>query len=121
MKPVTVVSKLPRPVEKPEPGPRPPAGRRVAQLLALAHQMEGMLARGEVRTQTQLAKLAGVTPARVTQILSLLDLAPTIQEAVIEQTGPTATERALFAIAAEACWKWQIEAWQRQNLQTPPV
>jgi ParB-like chromosome segregation protein Spo0J len=86
---------------------------RVAYLVALALKMERMLARGEVKTQTELARIMGVTPARVTQILRLLDLAPAIQEAIIDEPAAVATERALFAIAAETCWVRQIEAWRR--------
>jgi hypothetical protein len=45
----------------------------VARLLALAHHFEELLATGAVETQAELAKL---TPARVTQIMNLLGLAP---------------------------------------------
>jgi hypothetical protein len=68
-------------------GPKPtrPRGRipRVARLLALAHHFEELLATGAVESQAELAKL---TPARVTQSMNLLALAPDIQE----ETFPTA-------------------------------
>jgi hypothetical protein len=65
--------------------PAKPQGRipRVARLLALAHRFQGLLARGEVQSMADLARLGGVTRARVTQIMDLLLLAPDIQEALL--------------------------------------
>jgi hypothetical protein len=64
-------------------GPKPtrPRGRipRVARLLALAHHFQELLDTCVVETQAELAKL---TPARVTQIMNLLALAPDIQEEI---------------------------------------
>ena len=87
-----------------EEGPRPqPLGRvpRVARLLALAHHFERLLAEGLVRTQGELAALAGVTRPRVTQILNLLLLASDIQEELLflppAEHGPEIiTERTLW-------------------------
>jgi hypothetical protein len=67
---------------------RPPAehqGRipRIARLVALAHRFQGLLARGEVQSMADLARLGGVTRARITQIMDLLLLAPDIQEALL--------------------------------------
>lgn len=86
-----------------EEGPRPePLGQvpRVARLLALAHHFKRLLAEGIVRTQGELAALAGVTRPRVTQILNLLLLAPNIQEELLflppAEHGPEpTTERTL--------------------------
>ena len=68
-------------------GPKPtrPRGRipRVARLLALAHHFEELLDTGAVETQAELAELAKLTPARVTQIMNLLSLAPDIQEEIL--------------------------------------
>jgi hypothetical protein len=59
-------------------GPKPtrPRGRtsRVARLLALAHHFDELLATGAVETQAELAALAKLTPARVTQSMNLLAL-----------------------------------------------
>ncbi|MCI0410915.1 MAG: hypothetical protein L0191_20525 [Acidobacteria bacterium] len=59
-----------------------PAGRpsRVALLLALAHQWERLVRDGTVKDYADIARLAGLTRARVTQIMDLLLLAPDIQE-----------------------------------------
>ena len=56
---------------------------RVARLLALAHKFQGMLDRGEVASMAELARLGCVTPARITQIMDLLLLAPDIQEEIL--------------------------------------
>jgi hypothetical protein len=65
-------------------GPKPtrPRGRipRVARLLALAHHFQELLDTHVVETQTEIAELAKLTPARVTQIMNLLSLAPDLQE-----------------------------------------
>jgi hypothetical protein len=67
------------PVPTCEPGRVP----RVAKLLALAHRFEGMLRLGVVTSYAELAQLGQVTPARVSQIMALLGLAPDIQEAIL--------------------------------------
>jgi hypothetical protein len=61
------------------------AGRvpRVAKLLALAHRFEQLLRTGVVRDYAELGRLAQVTRARISQIMSLLLLAPGIQEEIL--------------------------------------
>lgn len=56
---------------------------RVARLLALAHKFQRMLDSGEVRSMAELARLGGVSRARITQIMNLLMLAPQIQEELL--------------------------------------
>jgi hypothetical protein len=69
-----------------------------------------------VETQAELAELAKLTPARVTQIMNLLGLAPNIQEeifflpAVIEGR-PAVTERHLRQVLKTAVWNEQRERW----------
>jgi hypothetical protein len=48
----------------------------VARLLALAHHFGELLDTGAVENQAELAALAKLTPARVTQIMNLLSLTP---------------------------------------------
>lgn len=85
---------------------------RVARLMALAIRLDEMLQRGEVRSQRELAEVARVTPARLTQILNLLHLAPDIQEAllflppVVVGRDPV-TERQLRRVASEPSWSVQ--------------
>jgi hypothetical protein len=54
----------------------------VARLLALAYHFQELLDTRVVETQAELAELAKLTPARVTQIMNLLALAPNIQEEI---------------------------------------
>ena len=56
---------------------------KVAQMLALAHYLQGKIDRGEIRDRAELARRLGITRARVTQILDLTLLAPGIQEEVL--------------------------------------
>lgn len=59
--------------EGPRPDP-PPDGSvpRIARLLALAHHYRRLLDRGKVTGYAELARLTGVTRARITQIMNLL-------------------------------------------------
>ena len=63
----------------------PDLGRvpRVSRLMALAIHMDDLIRRGEVTDYAELARLAHVTRARVTQIMNLLHLAPDIQEEIL--------------------------------------
>ena len=56
---------------------------RIAQLLALAIRFEKMLQSGEVASMAEISRRYGVSRARVSQVMSLLSLAPEIQEAIL--------------------------------------
>ncbi|MBI5546095.1 MAG: hypothetical protein HY901_19565 [Deltaproteobacteria bacterium] len=56
---------------------------RIARLVALAHKFQAMINAGTVESMAELARLGHVTPARITQIMDLLLLAPDIQEALL--------------------------------------
>src|ERR1700723_1225082 len=62
------------------PEPHPP---RIARVLALAHKLDGLLRSGVVSGYVEVARLGHVAPARVTQIMVLLHLGPTIQEYIL--------------------------------------
>lgn len=62
-----------------EPGRVP----RVARLMALAIRFDELIQAGEVTDYAELARLAHVTRARITQIMNLRMLAPDIQEAIL--------------------------------------
>jgi hypothetical protein len=59
---------------------------RITKLLALAIRLDGLLREGEVTNCAAIARAGGVSRARVAQILSLLDLAPAIQEHILYMT-----------------------------------
>lgn len=67
------------------PAPTPCSGRvpRVARLMALAIRFDEHIRAGVVTDYAELARLAHVSRARVTQIMNLLMLAPDIQEAIL--------------------------------------
>jgi hypothetical protein len=84
--------------------------------MALAIKLDGLIKSGEVTSQRELAVVAHVTPARVTQILNLLLLAPQIQEqllfvALVTRGRDAITERELRGITAVSCWKTQLRMW----------
>jgi hypothetical protein len=62
-----------------EPGRVP----RVARLMALAIRFEHLVRTGQVASYSQLARLGRVTRARISQVMNLLLLAPTIQEEIL--------------------------------------
>src|SRR5207253_1059133 len=67
----------------PRPSCEPGRVPRVARLLALAHRFEGLLRERVVEGYAELARLGRVTPARISQVMALLGLAPDIQEAIL--------------------------------------
>jgi hypothetical protein len=94
--------------------PSGPVGRipRVARLMALAIKLDGFIKSGEVASQRELAAVARVTPARVSQILSMLHLAPAIQEELlflppVARGKDPVTERELRNIVARVSWREQ--------------
>jgi hypothetical protein len=98
----------------PEAAPkRQPA--RVARMLALAHDLQGKLDRGEYPDQATLAAQLGFTRGRLSKLLDLTLLAPDIQEEVlhldvVDGEEPLA-ERALREIAAAREWAEQRRRW----------
>ena len=97
-----------RPEEEVDTPTQPPIPR-IAQLMALAIRFEEMLRDGEVRNQSEMAVIAGVTRARVSQIMGLLNLSPEIQENLLfEPQGRC--ERELRSMLSIACWGRQETA-----------
>jgi hypothetical protein len=97
-----------------------PRGRvpRVARLMALAIRFEGLLSDGSVGDLSELARLAGVTQPRMTQIMNLNHLAPAIQEDLlhlpqVENGRDPIHERMIRPICAELAWSRQRELWRR--------
>lgn len=52
----------------------------MAELLRKVQEWQGLLASGEAKTQADIARREGLTRTRVTQVLSMLRLAPEIQQ-----------------------------------------
>ena len=81
----------------------------------MARSLQARLDAGEASNRAELAKLAGVSASRVTQILVLLRLAPDIQEHIEhERAAPLAlAEPVLRTIATIADAEAQVEAFER--------
>jgi hypothetical protein len=90
-----------------EPQGRPP---RTARLVALAHKLEELVRSGAVHSYGELARLGYISPARLSQIMILAQLAPVIQEYVLflsAHEDGMITELELRKIAREPRWDRQ--------------
>ena len=97
----------------PEPESPPP---RIARLLALAHKLDALVRSGAVSSYGELARLGHITPARLTQIMVLLHLAPSIQEYLLFISAADArfiTELGLREIAREPRWDRQCKLFEQ--------
>ena len=95
-----------------------PVGRvpRVARLLALAHRIDRMVRDGELRDLADAARRLDMSRARVSQVCSLLLLAPKLQQEILDLPTVTSgrepvTERQLRPLAAEPDWSKQLVLW----------
>jgi hypothetical protein len=100
------------------PALRPGRVPRVSRLMALALRFDELVRTGQVGSFSAVASLGHVTRARVSQIASLLHLAPDIQEALLF-LPPTVRGRDpiiladLMPIAAAFDWRKQRRLWRR--------
>jgi hypothetical protein len=79
-------------------------------MLALAHHWRGLIRAGVARDQAALARLVGVSRARVTQVMDLLYLAPDIQEEILHANDDDVggvRHRDLLPLASEPAWQEQ--------------
>jgi len=114
--PMDKVSAIPPPRGSPKP-PREPKTPRVAELLRKALEWQRLLESGKVSSQAEIARQEGLTRARVTQILSLLNLAPEIQKHILSMPEtdrrPEVSERSLRPITLIESRREQVEVfWQ---------
>jgi len=100
-----------------KPTPATPEGRipHITLLMALAIKFEDLIHRSEIRDYADLARLGYVTRARITQIMSLGNLAPDIQEELLflppaKGRGPI-TERHLRSLDSVIDWTTQRRLW----------
>ena len=88
---------------------------RIAKLVALASRMQSMLDSGQVDSFQQLAELGRISQPRMTQIMSLLLLAPDIQEELLclpEIHGKaTIHEKLLRPLTMQIDWGVQRKMW----------
>ena len=87
---------------------------RVARLMALAIRFEGLVREGAIQDYAKLARLGGVTRARITQITKLLQLAPDLQEQILFLPEiKRLNERNLRAIVHQLDWSKQRKMFQK--------
>jgi hypothetical protein len=63
--------------------------------MALAIHFDGLIRDGVVKNYADLARLGGVSRARITQIMNLLNLSPEIQEQLLFESSSVAGIRAI--------------------------
>ena len=93
---------------------------RISRLMALAIRLEGLIRSGTIRDYAELARRGGVTRARMTQIVKLLNLAPEIQEQILF-LAPTKgiNERNLRTIVRQIDWDEQRRLFQQITEAAP--
>jgi hypothetical protein len=86
--------------------------------MALAIRFDSLVRSGAVKDHAELARLGHVTRARISQIMSLINLAPAIQEALLylpltlRGRDPLAL-RDILPVALEPDWRRQRRMWTR--------
>ena len=94
---------------------------RLTRLLALAHRWDRLISEGVVANRAEIAKIMGLSRARVTQIMDLLYLAPEIQEEILlyQDEGQQildVPERAIRHITRIPSWFEQRDLWRRSRM-----
>jgi len=97
---------------------------RIARLLALAWHVEGLIRSGAVPSYAAAARLGHVSRARLCQILSLLNLAPDLQEHLLFLRRPAGGRQALtlrqvLSVAAALDWPEQRRRWRKLRRGVP--
>ena len=96
---------------------------RITRLMALAIKFQGMVDRGEVRDYADLARLGYVSRARVTQIMNLLNLAPDIQQELLDIDAATEPfsmgESKLRKVTVPVSWSDQRRLWRQLRPSDP--
>lgn len=100
--------------EAPATDPAPARAHPLARRMALAITSLRLIQGGAVADAASLAGVAGVTRARMTQLLNFTLLAPDLQAALLDLPAEAAiSERDLRPIMALLDWRAQRRAWQR--------
>ncbi len=115
MSKLTVTYKIKAKKRKPEkkPDASPPAEKpgtrpvsRAARMLALAHYVERLVEEGSVKSYDDAARQLGVSRARMSQVMNLLNLPPKVQEGLL--LGDLhLSERRIREVGARVEWDGQ--------------
>lgn len=101
MKPFTIKILLPK---KQTPPPKPVS--RTARMLALAHFIEQQIESGALKDYAQISRYLGMTRARMTQVMALNHLSPTIQTSILSGELEI-TERHIRPVLKHMDWQEQ--------------
>ena len=91
---------------------------RITKLMALAVRFEELLRQGTAKDYADLARLGGVSRARITQLMNLRNLAPLIQEQILRlpqdhSAQNQLNERALRRITGSLDWRQQVRMFEK--------
>ena len=97
---------------------------KISLLMATAIRFEEMIESGLVSGFAELADLTGLSKARISQIMNLRLLAPSIQEEILFLTSKQnelrkITERKLRPIVQTIDWSVQLEFWRVLTSKSP--
>ncbi len=103
-----IKAKKRKPQKRPDTPPPEKSGTRpvsrAARMLALAHYVERLVEEGAVTSYADAARQLGVSRARMSQILNLLNLPPKVQEGLL--LGDLhLSERRMRALAGKVEWE----------------
>jgi hypothetical protein len=98
--------------------PLSPRVPRIARLMALALHIETLVQTGMVPSYAAAARLGHISRARLSQILSLLQLAPDLQEQLLFLQRPARGRepwplRHVLTITADLDWSQQRRQWRK--------
>ena len=88
---------------------------RLRQYMVLAYQIQETLDRDSATTAKQIAAWLNMTPPRISQILNLLFLSPSIQKEILlsnDEKIRALTEHKILAITKEIDWEKQQATWK---------
>ena len=110
----TPPSRLENTTMRQQAGMGPPMVGRISRLMALALKMEQMIQEGAVKNYSDLARLGRVSPARITQVMNLLHLAPNIQEEILSRSMPDdkLRESTVRKLSSITLWREQRDRWR---------
>jgi hypothetical protein len=93
---------------------------RITRLMALAIRFESLLRKGVVKDYSELARLGGVSRARITQIMNMRNLAPAIQERLLflPAGDSPVQERAMRRMTEEKDWRRQLKMFGELQITT---
>ena len=96
------------------PGAEPGKIPRISRLMSLAIKFQGLIREGIVEDYADLARLGFVSRSRMTQVMSLLNLAPDIQEEIL--TLPRTVLGHDPIVERDVRRICQVDIWERQRI-----